>query len=118
MRRWLVIGASVACIAGLAVALWPRAALDPVATAPADEVPPESDFEAVDVTTQSAQALALTGTVRDPKGNPVPNATVSLAASGQASLHSLKCGDCGRELLSCPARESGLKVASLLSARR
>jgi protocatechuate 3,4-dioxygenase beta subunit len=101
----------------LAVFFWPRPP-DPVPQAEVEAMPPASDFEAVDVTTANDQGLSLTGTVRDPKGNPVRSATVSLAATGQASLSNLKCGDCGRELLSCPARESALKVASILTAKR
>src|SRR5438270_5669576 len=117
MRRWLVISLPVAGLAGLGLYLWPRGETP---NAPANvEAVAMPDFEAVDVTSQSqAGGLALTGTVRDPAGHPVSSALVSLAASGQASLTSVKCGDCGHELLSCPARESALKVASLLAAKK
>ncbi len=117
MRRLILILAAAAGLAAVAFWLWSRT--DPVATAQSDEPAIAApDFDAVDVSSANADGLTLTGTVKDNQGNAVPNAQVSLAASGQLSLTSLKCGDCGKELLSCPARESGLKVASLLAAKR
>src|SRR5688572_23530990 len=115
MRRPLVIGASLAAVAGLSVAFWPRV------DAPAPSVAPEPvpDFQAVEVTAAAAQeGMTLYGVVKDPLGNPVPDATVSLASTTQASLSTLECGDCRRQLLSCPARESGQKVQSLLALKK
>jgi len=117
MRRPIVIGASFAALAGLTVAFWPRPEAPNPSTGSSDEPVPE--FEAVEVTASAAQeGLTLFGVVKDPAGNPVPDALVSLAAATQQSLSTLECGDCRRQLLSCPAQESGLKVASLLASRK
>src|SRR5438045_3735573 len=118
MRRWLVISLPVLGLTGLGVYLWPRG--DAPSSAPPTEIAADApQFGAVEVTSAAqTHGLSLTGTVRDPSGNPVSGAQVSLAATGQLSLSSLKCGDCGRELLSCAARESALKVASLIAARK
>ncbi len=116
MRRPVVIGASFAALAGLTVAFWPRPEAPTPTAFPAE---PEPEFHAVEVTAAPAQqGLTLSGVVKDPAGNPVPDALVSLAASTQASLSTLECADCRRQLLSCPARESGQKVASLLAAKK
>src|SRR5687767_12362886 len=111
MRRWLVIAGLVAAGVAVGVASWPQPPVAPQASGEAEARLP--DFEAVEVTARDDSGLSLTGTVKDSAGNPVPGADVSLAASGQASLSSLPCGDCPRQLLSCPAPESALKIASL-----
>ncbi|MBK7860731.1 MAG: carboxypeptidase regulatory-like domain-containing protein [Archangiaceae bacterium] len=117
MRRSFIIAGTVAALLGAAVAFWPRGDGRDAADA-SPEVEKVPDFQAVDVTAQSQEGLTLSGVVKDPSGNPVRDATVSLAAGGQASITSLECGDCRRQLLSCPARESGLKVQSLIAAKR
>src|SRR4051812_23696172 len=114
MRRWFVIGGAAAGLIGLAVAFGPRN--EPAPLIAAEEPVPE--FHPVDVTSAAQEGLTLSGVVKDPSGNPVPKATVSLSATTQASLSTLECGDCKRLLLSCSARESGVKVASLLAAKR
>lgn len=116
MRRWVVIGASFAALLGGTVVLWPRTDPSPIPNGTPTE--PTPDFQAVEVTEPTQEGLTLSGVVKDPAGNPVRDATVSLAASGQLSLTSLECGDCKRQLLSCPARESGLKVGSLIAAKK
>src|SRR4051812_43293505 len=116
MRRSVVIGAAALALVGVAVAFWPRSdGPSPAAPVAAEPVP---DFQAVEVVAASQEGLTLSGVVKDPSGHPLRDATVSLAAGGQASLTSLECGDCKRQLLSCPARESGLKVASLIAAKK
>lgn len=115
MRRPVVIATLALAAAGAAIALWPPADTQGTSTPSEEPVP---DFKAVEVTAASQEGMTLAGVVKDSTGKPVPDATVSLAASGQASLSSLDCGDCGKLLLSCPARESGQKVASLLAAKK
>jgi hypothetical protein len=62
------------------------------------------------VSSGEAEGLTLTGRVLDPTGRPVPGAEVFLAASAQKTISSVRCGECGQALLSCPARESGIHV--------
>src|SRR5438105_14771016 len=109
MRRPVVIACLALSVAGLGVGFWPRPEVKGTA-GPVEE--PIPDFQAVEVTAPAQEGMTLAGVVKDSTGAAVPNATVSLAASGQASLSSLECGDCSRLLLSCPARETGQKVAS------
>ncbi len=115
MRRPVVIAALALAAAGAAIALWPKPETQGTSTAVEEPIP---EFHAVEVTSAAQEGMALAGVVKDSAGQPVPNATVSLAASTQTSLSTLDCGDCSRLLLSCPARESGQKVASLLAAKK
>jgi protocatechuate 3,4-dioxygenase beta subunit len=116
MRRSIVIGGAAVALVGLGVGFWPRSETLAQQPQAPDETTP--DFQAVDVTASAQEGLSLSGVVKDPSGNPVRDATVSLAASGQASLSTLECSECRRQLISCPARESGLKVASLIAAKK
>ena len=118
MRKWFVIG--VACtLVFLAVAV-----LRPVgARLPAPvSVPPVArtlpDFAPVEVSSGSAEGLALSGRVLDAAGRPVPDAEVFLAASAQKTLTSVRCDECGQALLACPARESGLHARAFFEQAR
>ncbi len=76
------------------------------------------EFPTLDVRGGTTSGLALTGVVRDSAGNAVPGAEVFLAASGQQSLTSVRCGTCQEPLLGCRARESTPLLESLLSQHK
>lgn len=103
-----------------AAVLWPREA-PPVrdrggSTAAVTQRLPT--FEPIDVASAGGGGLALTGTVHDAAGQVVPGAEVSLAASAQASLASVRCGECGELLLSCAAAATRFQVGALLTEGR
>lgn len=115
MRRLLLIVSVLLAAALLAWAVWPRPEPAPEVV----EAPPAHQFTPVEVRASGAQqGLTLTGTVLDPSGRPVPGAEVSLAASGQQSLTSVRCGGCNDPLLSCRAPETGRLVSGLLDAHQ
>ncbi len=117
MRRLTFIVLGAATVAIVAYLAWPS---EP----PAEEPRPEPvaklpDFVPVEVRAQGTQAgLTLTGTVLDPKGKPIAGAEVSLAAAGQQSLTTVRCGICNEPLLSCQAHETGRAVAGALEAHK
>ncbi|XXF80821.1 carboxypeptidase regulatory-like domain-containing protein [Myxococcaceae bacterium GXIMD 01537] len=113
MRKWLVIGTASLLVAVGAALLWPRD--------PAPEGAPEASsgtsgpagpprFAQVDVSSGDAEGLTLTGRVLDPRGQPLPDAEVFLAASAQKTLTSLRCDSCEKALLACPANETAAHV--------
>ncbi len=113
MRKWLIIGAaSVLAVVGAAAVL---SEPDPGPERPsrASSPPPAEaralpEFQEVEVSSGASEGLTLTGRVLDPMGRPVPGAEVSLAASAQKTIASVRCDECGQALLACPARESGV----------
>lgn len=115
-KRWLLILGGLSVLAGAAI-VWPAHPTAGASSEPVSNSPPQHRFERVDVSSHAQPGLALTGRVVDVQGRPVPGAQVLLAASSQASLASVSCGDCGQPLLSCPARESALRVQELLRTR-
>ncbi len=117
MRRWLVTGVVVAILA-VAGYFWFRAADEapPVVEVP-QTVATLPEFVPVEVLARD-QGLTLKGVVRDPVGNPVRDAEVFLAASGQQSVVAHKCVVCGELQLSCRARASAQTTAALLNANR
>ncbi|WP_434379986.1 carboxypeptidase regulatory-like domain-containing protein [Melittangium boletus] len=108
MRKWLVIAVASFLVFIAGAVLWPvsPAQAPAVVREPAARVLPS--FESVEVSSGSAEGLTLTGRVLDPAGRPVADAEVSLAASAQKTLTSVRCDECGLALLACPARESAL----------
>jgi hypothetical protein len=114
MRKLAVTAGVLTALVAAGFFLWPRSETA-TPTAPEEPVP---EFQAVEVTAQAQEGMTLSGVVKDATGKPLADATVSLAATTQSSLTTLECGDCKRQLLSCPARETGLKVASLLGAKK
>ncbi|WP_043433934.1 carboxypeptidase-like regulatory domain-containing protein [Cystobacter fuscus] len=119
MRKWLVIGLAFAMLSVAVAVLWPRSGV-PASTgnagAPAIRALPE--FEPVEVSSGASEGLTLTGRVLDPSGRPVPDAEVSLAASAQKTLTSVRCDECGQALLACPARESGIHAWAFFEQAR
>ncbi len=118
MRRVWLSGVAVLALVA-AVALWLRAGESaPVIDRAEPANLPEHDFRAVDVRAPANEGLTLTGTVRDVAGQPVADAEVFLAASGQQSLVSVRCPVCNELLLSCRASETAPTVATMLEAHR
>lgn len=122
MKKWIAILMGVLLVAGVVAVMWPSA--DPPEsgsraesgrTRPDDALP---DFETVEVSSSTPSGLTLTGVVRDPSGQPIANAEVSLASSAQQSLLTVRCSECGQALLSCPAQETRSRVRDLLAAHR
>src|SRR5438270_8226464 len=115
MKKLLAVVAVCLLAAGAAIVFWPRSAPPEASAQPAGAgSAPARDFTPIEVTAKD-EGLTLTGVVKDPRGAPVPNAEVFLAASSQASLSTVRCTECGELLLSCPARETGLEVQALLA---
>lgn len=112
MRRW-VLGTSIVFL-GLVLALWLQRR--PPQEQPSEAVSGEdTSFASIPVHAEKpAQALTLTGVVRNAAGTPVVGADVFLAASEQRSLSELNCAICGERLLSCPAPESAQSIAHML----
>jgi hypothetical protein len=111
MRNWLFIGAAALLVIVTAVVLWPTTDPRPAAVTSTPEPAATRalpEFQAVEVSSGEAEGLALTGRVLDPTGRPISGAEVSLAASAQKTITSVRCDECGQALLSCPARESGI----------
>lgn len=118
MRRLLpALAGLVLLVAG---ALWwsQRSGPAVVRVEDAPPPPPPPAFATIDVRAPSAQGLTLTGVVRGADGAPVPGAEVSLAASDQPTLTSVRCGHCQEALLSCRARETVNTVVALLDAHQ
>lgn len=118
MRRIFLIFGLLA-LAGAAAYWLGRSSLEseqaPVA---APEAVPELTAIAVQAgPTEAVQALALTGTVKDPAGNPVRGATVRLAASAQPTMATHICAHCDQPLLGCRARQSWQTVEAYLSGK-
>src|SRR5512140_3332905 len=112
MRKWLVIGATSLLVVGAAL-FWLRPESSHSAQASAPEAPAARalpEFQSVEISSGDAEGLGLTGRVLDPTGHPIAGAEVSLAASAQKTITSVRCEECGLPLLSCPARESGLQT--------
>lgn len=115
MRRWWLAAVTVIALIAGALVFWPRTVEPVVEAAPSGA----HEFKAVEVRASgSQQAFTLTGVVKDPTGQPVPNAEVFLAASSQVSLTTIRCGICNEWLLSCHAHESARSVASLLERKQ
>jgi len=116
MRRWLVTF-SVVLVLAVAGFFW----LKPDAPAPAppgpDPVAALPQFDPIEVRSHD-EGLTLKGVVLDPAGKPIPDAEVSLAASGQQSLVGLKCPVCGELQLTCRARTAAQTVSGLITANR
>jgi protocatechuate 3,4-dioxygenase beta subunit len=114
MRKWLVIAAASVLVLVGAALLWPRSAPSSESTRPAASPAARAlpEFAEVEVSSGEAEGLALTGRVLDPSGRPLPGAEVSLAASAQKTLTSVRCEECGQALLSCPANESAAHALS------
>ena len=118
MRRWVLFGVVLTCAFGAAVWLWPADRTRTQVTG-VEPGPAQPDFAPVEVRSGGdREGLTLTGTVRDPSGEPISGAQVSLAASSQQSLTTARCGVCGEPLLSCRAHETARAVAGLMEARR
>jgi hypothetical protein len=75
-------------------------------------------FPSVEVSSGENEGLTLTGRVLDVAGRPVPGAEVLLASSEQKTLSSVSCEECGQVLLSCQARESGLRARAFFEQRQ
>jgi protocatechuate 3,4-dioxygenase beta subunit len=115
MRRFGIVLVVLAFAAAAAWVSWPR----PESPAGDAHRTDEPDFARVAVQAQGSEpGLVLSGVVRDGAGAPVRDALVSLAASEQLTVTSLRCGVCGEWLLSCRAKESARSVASLLERGR
>jgi protocatechuate 3,4-dioxygenase beta subunit len=112
MRNWLVISAAAVLLLVGAAVLWPRGTPSPGSPTPSAAASERAlpDFAQVEVSSGDAEGLALTGRVLDPRGKPLANAEVSLAASAQKTLTSVRCDDCGQALLACQANESAAHV--------
>lgn len=115
MRRWWLILGGLALVAVATLLAWPRT-VEPLVEQPTDTTP---EFTPVEVrATGSQQGLTLTGVVKDPTGQPIAHAKVSLAASSQPSIAGLRCGICSEWLLSCHAHETARTVSRLFESRR
>lgn len=114
-RSWPFILFGLLIAGAVAFTWWPSPD-EPVVVAQADPTP---TFEAVEVRASGAQqGLTLTGTVKDPGGQPIADAEVFLASSSQSSLTGVRCGVCSEWLLSCHAHETARTVATLLETRK
>ncbi len=83
--------------------------------APADGKAKEPEFAPVEVRSTGSGGLTLSGTVRDPQGTPIAGAEVSIAASGQQSLVSVRCATCGELLMSCHGPTTQQLIEGLLA---
>lgn len=115
-RSWLFIIVALVVAGGVAFTWWPRPDEPLVVEQGADPTP---KFDAVEVrATGAQQGLTLTGTVKDPGGQPIADAEIFLAASSQSSFTGVRCGVCSEWLLSCHAHETARTVSTLLETRR
>jgi protocatechuate 3,4-dioxygenase beta subunit len=108
MRKWLVIGVAFCLLFLAGAVLWPLGSTPPRPAEPVAAPRVLPDFESIEVSSGTSEGLTLTGRVLDSGGRPVADAEVSLAASAQKTLTSVRCETCGQALLACPARESAL----------
>ncbi len=117
MKKWVITVLGLVLLAAGVALVWP-ANPSPASDRPSVPTRPEPEFEAVKVSSDTPSGLSVTGTVRDAFGKPVVDAEVSLAASSQATLASVRCPVCNETMLSCGSRQTWTQVRELLHAHQ
>lgn len=118
VKKWLFILLGVVLVGAGVAFLWPHAPDEGTEDSGDRAARPLPDFDPVRVSSETPTGLSLTGVVKDARGQPVPGAEVSLAASSQASLATVRCEECGQLLLSCPSHETFGRMRELFASGR